>query len=159
MKKKVPGIKRWTGMKISLKCTFKLEKYPSTSGLFWNPILHHSLGCRKELEKAVKKNMKYKFSHYMMICKTYRLPAAGKKKKPAEPGPPTFQNVEEEYFFDVSRLWWHFKGGQLRAPLIHYWYQVWKKKKTLGTRVWYWKKKDEVNSTMVIVRVQEFALA
>lgn len=62
---------------------------------------------RKELERAVKKRMKYAFSHYLMISKSYRLPDVATKKKKKQQqqdqaGPRMFVNTEEEYFFDVS---------------------------------------------------------
>jgi len=58
------------------------------------------------MEKAKAKKMKYDFSYYLLISKTYRLgalPKKGKKRnKSAQPGILTFVNAEEELFFKVS---------------------------------------------------------
>ena len=51
---------------------------------------------RKEMEKARKKNMKYDFSYYLMVCKTFLMKSAGAKKDMF------FSNSEEELFQEVS---------------------------------------------------------
>jgi len=59
------------------------------------------------VEKAKSKKMKYDFSYYVLISKTYRLgalPKKGKKRnKSAQQDTVTFVNAEEELFFKVSR--------------------------------------------------------
>ena len=65
----------------------KFEKCPIKSQIF-----------RKEMEKARLKNMKYDFSYYMMICKTFLMKSAGVKKDLF------FSNSEEELFQKVNMI-------------------------------------------------------
>ena len=51
---------------------------------------------RSELEQAIQKKMKYKFSHYVMFAKTYAMPAVG-----GQPAGKMFVNAEEELFLNV----------------------------------------------------------
>ncbi|KAL5021817.1 hypothetical protein ScPMuIL_000972 [Solemya velum] len=54
----------------------------------------------KEMEKARRKNMKYDFKYYLMICKTYKL-RPGKKNKAEEM---FYSNSEEEFFKEISEM-------------------------------------------------------
>jgi len=47
------------------------------------------------MDKAVQKKMKYSFSYYLMICKTYELKAAHNVREMI------FSNSEEELFQEV----------------------------------------------------------
>jgi len=57
------------------------------------------------MEKAKAKKMKYNFSYFLLISKTYklsRLPKKGKKKnRSGQQDTVTFVNAEEELFFKV----------------------------------------------------------
>jgi len=58
----------------------------------------------KEMEKAKSKKMKYDFSYFLLISKTYKLgttPRKGKKKRRNAQDAVTFVNAEEELFFKV----------------------------------------------------------
>lgn len=46
--------------------------------------------------KATQKKMKYEFSHYLMICKTYEMKSAHNVKEVF------FSNSEEEFFQEVG---------------------------------------------------------
>ncbi|KAJ8317435.1 hypothetical protein KUTeg_005339 [Tegillarca granosa] len=59
----------------------------------------------KEMEKAKRKKMKYDFSHYLMICKTYRCKLMGGKQQKggdAGEGQVFYTNPEEELIKEVS---------------------------------------------------------
>jgi len=59
------------------------------------------------MEKAKSKEMKYDFSYFLLISKTYKVarsPRKGKKKnRSGQQDTLTFVNAEEELFFKVSR--------------------------------------------------------
>jgi len=58
------------------------------------------------MERAKSKKMKYDFSYFLLISKTYKLdrvPRKGKKKnRSGQQDTLTFVNAEEELFFRVS---------------------------------------------------------
>jgi len=57
------------------------------------------------MEKAKSKKMKYDFSYFLLISKTYKLgklPRKGKKKNTSAQDTLTFVNAEEELFFKAS---------------------------------------------------------
>ena len=53
------------------------------------------------MERAVKKKMKYDFTHFLMISKSYKLPSSGKG---SQQDSRTFANAEEELFLKVGTL-------------------------------------------------------
>ena len=50
------------------------------------------------MERAVKKKMKYDFSHFLMVSKTLKAPSVGKG---SQVDVRTFMNAEEELFLEV----------------------------------------------------------
>lgn len=59
------------------------------------------------MEKAKRKKMKYDFSHYLMICKTYRCKLMGGKQQgggDAGEGQVFYTNPEEELIKEVRNL-------------------------------------------------------
>lgn len=68
----------------------------------------------KECERAKKKQMKYDFSHYLMICKTYRLPSNSKKVEPQL----IYTNEEEEFFAEESELSFSYSVASERDTVV-----------------------------------------
>ena len=66
--------------------------------IYWSTVNNLSTVGRKEVEKARKKKMKYEFSEYVMVSKTYRMPGIAGQAE----GMRVFVNAEEEYFAQVT---------------------------------------------------------
>ena len=75
--------------------------------VFIKGLEHLSWDCRKEMERAIKKGMKYKFAYYVMISKTYKMPqpaapSGGRRKQNNQTEGRIFVNAEEEFFHEAS---------------------------------------------------------
>ena len=59
------------------------------------------------MERATKKRMRYDFAYFIMISKTYKMPAAppgGRKNQKNQTEGRIFVNPEEEFFHEVSEF-------------------------------------------------------
>jgi len=71
----------------------------------------------KECERAKKKQMKYDFSHYLMVCKTYRVPSLPHQGKKVEQ-PLIYTNEEEEFFAEQSELSFSYSVASERDTVV-----------------------------------------
>lgn len=62
-------------------------------------VNNNTMIYRKEVDKARAKKMPYTFSHYMMVCKTYKMPGSSKDDPQL-----VFTNPEEEFFQQASSV-------------------------------------------------------
>ena len=62
------------------------------------------MNCRKEMERATKKRMRYDFAYFVMICKTYKMPAALPGGRNNQTEGRIFVNPEEEFFHEASEF-------------------------------------------------------
>ncbi|KAL4231308.1 hypothetical protein ACF0H5_008888 [Mactra antiquata] len=69
----------------------------------------------KEMEKAKQKNMKYDFSHYLMVCKTFEMKAAHNVKQIM------YSNSEEELFEEVADVCFKYSVAHERDSCVEKW--------------------------------------
>lgn len=70
---------------------------------------------QKEMVKACGKGMKYSFSHYLMICKTFEMKTAHNQKQMF------FSNSEEELFQDESEFGFNYSVEHERDEGVEKW--------------------------------------
>lgn len=59
---------------------------------------------RNEIDAMIEKEPKYNFTHYLMICKLYKIPSSKKKNANSQQHEVMWCNAEEEIFDQVSHL-------------------------------------------------------
>ncbi|KAI0212863.1 BRCA2 and CDKN1A-interacting protein, partial [Lamellibrachia satsuma] len=77
----------------------------------------------KEMERAIKKGMKYKFAYYVMISKTYKMPqpaapSGGRRKQNNQTEGRIFVNAEEEFFHEEATLTFDYSVKSERDTAI-----------------------------------------
>ncbi|XP_013420438.1 BRCA2 and CDKN1A-interacting protein [Lingula anatina] len=77
---------------------------------------------KKEMERAVKKKMKYSFDYFLMVAKTYKTKPSNQKKKGKNktqtPDEITFLNPEEELFSEESVLSFDYSVASERDGVV-----------------------------------------
>ncbi|XP_052772536.1 protein BCCIP homolog isoform X2 [Mya arenaria] len=69
----------------------------------------------KEMQKACDKKMKYSFSYYVMICKTYEMKTAHNVREMI------YSNSEEELFQEVSEISFRYSVADQRDGVVQEW--------------------------------------